>query len=168
MRRDSPLSLPEAERSLAASPAEPKPADKESRDGAESTFGEGKLKQQDENVDKGRNRELSEKLSETKSKTGAALKGVKDADRFEKLEASDRPRSSSPPLLWEHLAADEKGEAEIDLKLPSEPGEYWLMIDAYGPGGVGKLQKRLLVRVPPATGAGPAGLPAPATEVKPE
>ena len=156
------LPLPAAE-TPAPRPAE-READKESGALPGGTAGKGMTKEQGAKLDDLRKKELAEKLGQKKKSSEDARpaatiapKGAKDAvaEDFDKSEAKSRRQAR--PLLWEpNLAANEKGEAEIDLKLPSEPGEYWLMIDAYGPGGVGKLQKRLLVRVPSAAEPAPA------------
>ncbi len=62
----------------------------------------------------------------------------------------------SADLLWQSgLPANKNGEAALDVRLPAEEGDYWLVIDVQGPNGVGKLQKRISVRVPPAAPAKP-------------
>lgn len=67
-------------------------------------------------------------------------------------------RAPSPRLLWEpNLPANEFGEAELNLRLPSEPGDYVLIVDVQGPHGVGTVQRHIPVRVPPAA---PAAVPA--------
>ena len=67
-------------------------------------------------------------------------------------------RAPSPRLLWEpNLPANELGEAELNLRLPSEPGDYVLIVDVQGPYGVGTVQRHIPVRVPPAA---PAAVPA--------
>ena len=72
-------------------------------------------------------------------------------------------RDNSPQLLWEpNLPANQQGEAELNLQLPSEPGDYVLIVDVQGPHGVGTVQKHIPVRVPP-----PAPAAAPAAPSKP-
>ncbi|MGI8979470.1 MAG: hypothetical protein ACR2FY_09615 [Pirellulaceae bacterium] len=66
-------------------------------------------------------------------------------------------RAKSRSLLWEpNLPANEKGEAELHVQLPAEEGDYVLIVDVQGPSGVGTVQKRIPVRVPPAASTEPA------------
>ncbi|MCE9526376.1 MAG: hypothetical protein K8R36_10015 [Planctomycetales bacterium] len=73
---------------------------------------------------------------------------------------SDRDkRTNGSQLLWEpNLPSNDKGEAELKLQLPTEPGDYVLIVDVQGPSGIGTVQKRIPVRVPAP--AAPAALPA--------
>ncbi|MFN0019180.1 MAG: hypothetical protein ACKVP0_13030 [Pirellulaceae bacterium] len=85
-----------------------------------------------------------------------ALDPQKPADlKSDSLTDRDN-RAKSPQLLWEpNLPANDKGEAELNLQLPTEPGDYVLIVDVQGPSGIGTVQKRIPVRVP-----APAALPA--------
>lgn len=66
------------------------------------------------------------------------------------IQREKRARSQS--LLWQpHLEADEKGEAELEMNMPAEAGDYILIVDVQGPAGVGTIRKHIPVRVPPAS-----------------
>jgi hypothetical protein len=72
-------------------------------------------------------------------------------------------RTKKSGLLWApNLPANEKGEAELNLQLPAEEGDYFLLVDVQGPGGVGTIQKVIPVRRAPAGPAAPATPAAPA------
>jgi hypothetical protein len=128
------------------------------------SFQKGMLKQLDARLD-----DLRKKEPTDPKPAAAAPKGAKDslaADNLENAEGKDRQKAQSSQLLFApDLAADAKGQVQLGVQLPREPGNYWLIVDAYGAGGTGQLQKRLLIRVPPAAKA--AAPAASATEAKP-
>jgi hypothetical protein len=77
-----------------------------------------------------------------------AMKSAKTEPQLEK-------RNKAAKLLWApNLPANEKGEAELNIQLPAEPGDYYLLVDVQGPSGVGTVQS--LIRVPPQAPAAPA------------
>jgi len=81
-----------------------------------------------------------------------------------KTEPEDEKRAKAAKFLWApNLPANEKGEAELNIQLPAEPGDYYLLVDVQGPSGVGTVQSR--IRVPAPAPAAPA---APAPAAKPE
>jgi hypothetical protein len=66
-------------------------------------------------------------------------------------DTEGKKRTSASGLLWQpNLQANEKGEAELNVQLPAEEGDYFLFVDVQGPNGVGTVQKRISIRVPPA------------------
>lgn len=86
------------------------------------------------------------------------IRGDVAADKFRDspAEAHREKRLKSPSLLWKpHLEADEKGEAELEMNMPAEAGDYILIVDVQGPAGVGTIRKHIPVRVPPASPAKP-------------
>jgi hypothetical protein len=74
------------------------------------------------------------------------------------LAASSREkRFADQNLLWQpSLPANDQGEAELNIQLPTEEGDYYLLVDVQSPNGVGTIQRRIPVHVPAALPAAPA------------
>jgi len=84
-----------------------------------------------------------------------------------KAVAADKQRNkrAAASLFWQpNVQANENGEADLNVPLPAEAGEYYLLVDVQGPGGVGVVQRRIPVHVPASAPAAPA---LPATPAKP-
>ena len=98
-------------------------------------------------------------------KSGAAAPPEKPlAMKSAKTEPQGEKRAKAAKLLWApNLPANEKGEAELNIQLPAEAGDYYLLVDVQGPSGFGTVQSR--IRVPAPAPAAPA---APAPAAKPE
>src|SRR6185436_12184587 len=98
-------------------------------------------------------------------KSGTAQALEKSAAMKSMSETARDKRAKTPSLLWQpNLQANEKGEAELNIQLPTEEGDYYLLVDVQGPNGVGTIQRRIPVHVPAAAPAAPA---APASPAKP-
>ena len=103
------------------------------------------------------------------NKSGRGQDAQKPVTMKSTLEISGREkRAKSPSLLWEpNLRANEKGEAELNVQLPAEEGDYVLIVDVQGPRGVGTVQKRIPVRATPAAPAEPEAPSLPGNSGKP-
>ncbi len=150
-----PMSAAPPKPALGASrPNEPAP------DGPKSRAIEDRKKQgdQDSKSDSSRG-ESAKDAVESKASGGAQSPAnpspAKPAAAKSVLADSQRDkRARSAGLLWQPiLPTNEKGEAELNIQLPAEEGDYYLLVDVQGPNGVGTVQKRIPIRVPAAPAA---------------
>ena len=149
---------PGAAPQAAAKPNEPALAPPASRAEEDQKKGDGKPKKSAPAKD----------ATET-NKSGRGQDAQKPVTMKSTLEISGREkRAKSPSLLWEpNLRANDKGEAELNIQLPAEEGDYVLIVDVQGPRGVGTVQKRIPVRATPAAPAEPAAPSLPDNSGKP-
>lgn len=135
-----------------------------------------KLRTDDDNrktAENGRNAKLDKgavkEADEAKKKSDELGQKADAVKSLNELRLEKRARTAA--LLWEpNLPANDQGEAQLSVPLPKEEGDYYLLVDVQGPGGVGTVQTLIPVRRPPAPAspAGPAATPAaPATPAKP-
>ncbi len=107
-------------------------------------------------------------VADKKKKDDADKEAEIDLARRGKLNGIRQRNVSQQSLLWEPLLiADENGMVEIEVQLPPGNGNYSLIVDVHGKGGVGELRKEFNVQdqplaapVLPATAA-PSAEPVP-------
>jgi hypothetical protein len=108
-------------------------------------------KRKAEKDDKDADRALKENLESllADSQTQGAVRPEMGGRDFAKGFGKEGKQAAGS--LWQPLlVADENGEVVIEFTMPDEPGEYNLMLDAHGPGRVGKLRKVIRSEVQPA------------------
>ena len=98
-------------------------------------------------------KQSEERLEDESAARPAPTPGLTGADAAKKGEGDEALKTVWQPLLL----ADENGLVEIEFTMPSEPGDYRLVLDVHGPGGIGQLEKMIRCEVQPA--AQDAGAP---------
>lgn len=109
--------------------------------------------------------DLKQAVADKKKKNDADKEAEIDLARRDIMNGVRQRNVSQQSLLWEPLLiADENGMVEIEVQLPPGSGNYSLIVDVHGKGGVGELRKEITVQDQPLAAPAQPAAPAPTAE----